>query len=176
MTHCRLKRERKKNQSELSGSATQVTSNLSNHHQKESIAETVYFSFVLPLYDRTTERRHFDLLIYLQLITIQRSSQDCFHWLKGLYKWGQNVVLPLYNRTTVRRKETRWSRLMLLQQPHSERDRGCERQHAGQAAAILKLTTKSKNGFSFAPVTLRRLRKRKSLILPLWWWMNYCSN
>ena len=34
------KRERK-NQSELSGSATQVTSNLSNHHQKESIAETI---------------------------------------------------------------------------------------------------------------------------------------
>ena len=29
------KEREKKNQSELSGSATQVTSNLSNHHQKE---------------------------------------------------------------------------------------------------------------------------------------------
>ena len=46
----------RKNQSELSGSATQVTSNLSNHHQKESIAKIVYFSFVVPLYDRMTER------------------------------------------------------------------------------------------------------------------------
>jgi hypothetical protein len=50
------KREREKNQSELSESATQVTSNLSNHHQKESIAKIVYFSFVVPLYDRMTER------------------------------------------------------------------------------------------------------------------------
>ena len=54
----------RKNQSELSGSATQVTSNLSNHHQKESIAETIYLAFVVPLYDRTTEGRNFDLLIF----------------------------------------------------------------------------------------------------------------
>ena len=61
----------------------------------------------------------------------------------------------------------RRSQFMLLQQPNSERDRGYERQHAGQAAAIHKLTTKSKNGSSFAPVTtLRRLRKRKSVSLP----------
>lgn len=73
------KEREKKNQSELSDSATQVTSNLSNHHQKESITKTVYFPFVVPLYNRTTERWNFDLLIFFQQITIQSSSQDCFH-------------------------------------------------------------------------------------------------
>ena len=72
------KRERK-NQSELSDSATQVTSNLSNHHQKESIDKTVFFPFFVPLYERTTVRRNFNLLIFFQPITIQRNSQDCFH-------------------------------------------------------------------------------------------------